>query len=184
MGRSPGCFNAAQYENESNPVSHEKWTAKQVWDQLQGSLTLYCCGLGTTGTLIGARRFFDKCKASVTVVGVVCAPDNAVPGVRTARQLQEIGFDWQNMMDHQVEAGTKESFKRSLQLCRAGLMAGPSSGFALAGLLKFLDSQRGQLDALRNANGEVVASFICTDTPLPYLDKYSTHLDPSDFVDE
>jgi cysteine synthase len=186
MGRSPGFFNAGQYENESNPASHEKWTARQVWEQLQGSLTVYCCGLGTTGTLIGAKRFFTKHKASVSVVGVVCAPENAVPGVRTARRLQEIGFDWKSMLDHQIEAGTKESFKRSLQLCRAGLMAGPSSGFALAGLLKFLHSQheRGQLDALRNAKGEVVASFICTDTPLPYLDKYSTHLDPSDFEDE
>jgi cysteine synthase len=60
-------------------------------------------------------------------------------------------------------------------------MAGPSSGFAYAGLLRFLGEQP-DLDGLRNKKGEVVATFICPDTPFPYLDKYSTILDPSDFV--
>ncbi len=62
-------------------------------------------------------------------------------------------------------------------------MGGPSSGFALAGLLRFLQERQATsgLDALRNEDGEVIATFICPDTPLPYLDKYSTHLDPSDF---
>ena len=82
-----------------------------------------------------------------------------------------------------MEVETRESFKKSLELCRAGLMAGPSSGFALVGLLKFLRGREAAstLDGLRNADGEVIATFICADTPLPYLDKYSTHLDPSDF---
>jgi hypothetical protein len=60
-------------------------------------------------------------------------------------------------------------------------MAGPSSGFALAGLLRFLGNQT-DLDEFRNSDGEVVAAFICCDTPFPYLDKYSTVLDPADFA--
>jgi hypothetical protein len=62
-------------------------------------------------------------------------------------------------------------------------LGGPSSGFALAGLLQFLETtvERSALDELRNADGEVYAVFVCADTPLPYLDKYSTHLDASDF---
>ena len=39
----------------------------------------------------------------------------------------------------------------------------------------------GTLDDLRNDAGEVVATFVCPDTTLPYPDKYSTHLEPSDF---
>jgi cysteine synthase len=80
-----------------------------------------------------------------------------------------------------VEASTKESYKKSLDLLRAGLIAGPSSGFALAGLLRFF-GQQSCIDPFRNADGEVVAAFICCDTPFPYLDKYSTILDPIDFV--
>ena len=57
------------------------------------------------------------------------------------------------------------------------------TGFALAGVLKFLEAARAnsKLDSLRNVDGEVLATFICCDTPLPYLDKYSTHLDAADF---
>ena len=48
---------------------------------------------------------------------------------------------------------------------------------------KFLEEQKNNsgLEKLRNKDGDVVAVFICPDTPFPYLDKYSTHLDPSDF---
>jgi cysteine synthase A len=80
-----------------------------------------------------------------------------------------------------VGAATKESYKKSLDLCRVGLLAGPSSGFALAGLLRFLGEHH-DLDRFRNSDGEVMASFICCDTPFPYLDKYSTILDPEDFA--
>ena len=97
--------------------------------------------------------------------------------------MREITHPWRESVDAVVEVGTRESFKRSLELCRRGLMAGPSSGFALAGLVRFLEARRaaGELDALRNEQGEVLATVVCADTPLPYLDKYSTHLDPSEF---
>ncbi len=182
-GTQPGFFNPAQYENDSNADAHEAWTAGQIWHQLQGELTVFCCGMGTTGTVVGARRFFDKQNAKVTVVGVTCAPDQAVPGVRSLRRLAEIAFDWPSFVHHRVDVGTKESFQKSLHLCRSGLLAGPSSGFALAGLLKFLEDRRAQgtLDQLRTPAGDVMAAMICADTPVPYLDKYSTHLDPWEF---
>ncbi len=182
MGKEPNAFNPGQYENEANPDSIEQWIAPQIWKQLGGSLTLFCAGLGTTGTILGASRFLKKQNKKIAVVGAIVAQDSAIPGVRTSERLKEIKFQWQDAVDSRVEVKTKDSFKKSLELCRAGLMAGPSSGFALAGLLSFLNQQPAQsLDALRNENGEVVAAFVCPDTPLPYLDKYSTHLDPGDF---
>jgi rhodanese-related sulfurtransferase len=106
-----------------------------------------------------------------------------VPGVRTPNLLKEIAFDWKKYVDHIEEIGTKESFKSSLELCRAGLMAGPSSGFALAGLLHFLAEQKklGNLEKLRNENDEIIAVFICPDSPLPYLDEYFEYLEESNF---
>jgi cysteine synthase len=184
-GRRPGWFAPSQYENDANPAASEKWIAPQIWAQTEGRLTVFATGLGTTGTLVGASRFFrrHKTQRSVAIVGVACAPNNAVPGVRSIARLREIALPWRESADAIVEVETRESFKKSLELCRAGLMGGPSSGFALAGLLKFLHSWKEEqsLDSLRNADGEVLATFVCADTPLPYLDKYSTHLDPSDF---
>ena len=181
MGKREGFLNLDQYSNKANVAAHAKWTTKQVWEQTEGELTVFCTGLGTTGTALGAVEYFRQQQASVTVVGVYCLPNNAVPGVRSMEGLAEISFDWRSEISQQVGVGTIESFKKSLDLCRAGLVAGPSSGFAYAGLLRFLREQR-DLDGFRNKKGEVVGTFICPDTPFPYLDKYSTILDPSDFV--
>jgi len=181
LGKRHGFLNLDQYGNKANVAAHAKWTAKQIWEQTRGELTVFCTGLGTTGTALGAVQYFKEQSSTVVIVGVYCLPDNAVPGVRSMEGLGEISFDWQSEISHRVGIGTKESFKRSLDLCRLGLMAGPSSGFAFAGLLKFLKEQR-DLDSLRNGNGEIICTFVCPDTPFPYLDKYSTILDPSDFV--
>ena len=183
LGNQLGHFSPGQYDNEANPSAYEKWVAPEIWEQTKNKLTVFAVGLGTTGTLVGASRYFRRQSQPVAMVGVICRPENAVPGVRTEARLQEIGFNWRGAADCIVEAGTKESFKYSLELCRAGLMAGPSSGFALAGLLRYLQERRdgSGFDQLRNKDGEVSAIFICADTPLPYLDKYSTHLESFDF---
>jgi cysteine synthase len=179
-GSRPGFFNLDQYSNSANVKAHAQWTASQVWQQTAGKLTLYAAGLGTTGTALGAVRYFHEHGHKVTVVGVYVLPNSAVPGVRSVERLQEISFDWETGVPHRVGAATRESYKKSLDLCRMGLLAGPSSGFALAGLLRFLGEHH-DLDRFRNSDGEVVAAFICSDTPFPYLDKYSTILDPVDF---
>lgn len=180
-GKQPGFLNLDQYSNPANINAHAKWTADQVWRQTGGKLTMYAAGLGTTATALGAVQYFREHDHKVTVVGVYVLPGSAVPGVRSIERLQEISFDWESEVPHRVGAATKESYKKSLDLCRVGLLAGPSSGFALAGLLRFL-SEHHDLDRFRNPDGEVVASFICCDTPFPYLDKYSTILDPEDFL--
>jgi cysteine synthase len=181
MGKKSGFHNLDQYGNPSNVGAHAKWTTQQIWEQTDGKLTLYGAGLGTTGTALGAVKFFRETAPGVTVVGVYCLPGSAVPGVRSLTTLKEIAFDWENEVPLRVGASTAESYKKSLDLCRAGLLAGPSSGFTLAGLLRFL-SEQNDLDRFRNADGEVVAAFVCCDTPFPYLDKYSTILDPTDFI--
>jgi cysteine synthase len=181
-GQQRGCFNPAQYENDANPAAYEKWVAPEILKQTNGRLTVFAAGLGTTGTLVGAGRCFRRSSPNVLLIGAMCLPQNAVPGVRSEARLREIAFPWCDIADYVAEVGTKESFVKSLELCRHGLMAGPSSGFTLVGLLKFLEERRraSTLDSIRNEDGEVLATFICPDTPFLYLDKYSTHLDPTD----
>jgi cysteine synthase A len=181
LGQQSGCINLDQYGNPANIDAHADWTTRQVWEQTEGKLTVYCAGLGTTGTALGAAKFFREHSCNVSIVGVHLDPRSAVPGVRSRELLKEIAFDWSKELRFVVQASTKESYKKSLDLSRAGLIAGPSSGFALAGLLRFFE-QQSNLDQFRNADGEVVAAFVCCDTPFPYLDKYSTILDPIEFM--
>ncbi len=68
-------------------------------------------------------------------------------------------------------------------MIRHGIVVGPSSGFALAGLLNFLKKQKenNMLKALANKNGIVNAVFICCDSPYPNLKDYFQYLDKSNF---
>ena len=183
IGKRKGWYNPGQYDNEANPRAHEKWTGAQIWEQTEEKITVFCAGLGTTGTMFGAGGYLKGRSTNLATVGVARLPNNPVPGVRTPNLLREITFDWKGVTDYIEEVGTKESFEKSLELCRAGIMAGASSGFALAGLLNFLSKlkENGELDKLRNSDGEIVAVFICPDSPLPYLNEYFEYLDASHF---
>lgn len=174
-----GWLNAGQYDNTDNPKAHEKWTGKQIWEQMQGDISVFCAGLGTTGTMVGAGRYLKQKNSQIKNIGVARLPNNPIPGPRTKNLLREIAFDWKDIVDSVEEVGTVDSYKESLNLCRNGLLVGPSSGFALKGLLNYLSrtKEHNQLDGLRNQNGEIVCVFIACDSPFPYLNEYFEYLD-------
>lgn len=176
--------NPGQYDNDANPRAHERWTARQIWQQTGGRIDVFCAGMGTTGTIIGNSRYLKKKDPSVRVVGVRRAPDNYVPGVRTQKLLKMVGFDWQPHVDVIEDVETAKSYRKSLELSRAGIIVGPSSGLALTGLLQYIDHLKASagLEDLRSGDdGDIVCVFPCPDGPLPYLDEYFSYLDHTDF---
>lgn len=182
-GRQPGWINPGQYDNPDNPKAHEKWTAKQIWKQTGGRIDVFCAGLGTTGTVTGTAKKLKKKNPAIQIVGVMRERNSYVPGVRTRGLLQLTGIDREKQVDSIVEVKTRESYQKSLQLSRAGIVVGPSSGFSLCGLLHYLEQRvtSNTLDALRDNDGDISCVFICCDGPVPYLDEYFKYLDPSDF---
>lgn len=174
-----GWLNAGQYDNFDNPKAHEKWTGKQIWDQTLGNISVFCAGLGTTGTMVGAGKYLKDKNKDIKNVGVARLSNNPVPGPRTKNLLREIAFDWENIVDEVEEVGTIDSYKTSLDLCRYGLLVGPSSGFTLKGLFNYLNKMRSEnkLDSLRNKDGEIICVFIACDSPFPYLNEYFEYLD-------
>lgn len=182
IGARKGWFNPAQYDNPANPQAHERWTGKQVWEQTNGAITLFCAGMGTTGTLVGTAQYLKRKNKNVKTVGVVRAANNPVPGVRTKNLLREIAFNWKGVVDMVEQVGTKEAFERSLKLCRAGIVVGPSSGFAFQGLLQSLESLKLQgFKGVKGKSKKIVAVFVCPDSPLPYLHEYFEYLDDKHF---
>ena len=177
-GEAADTWNPGQYDNPDNPAAHAKWTGPQIWEQTDGNLSLFCASLGTTGTLIGTSTYLKSRRPELPVVGVMRAPDNYVPGPRTEKLLNLVGFDWRSHLDHIEQAETSESYRLSMEMSRLGLLVGPSSGLCLSGLLQHLRESKdeGRLDALRNVDGEVLCVFICCDGPLAYLDEYSKYV--------
>ncbi|KAK1978793.1 cysteine synthase [Colletotrichum cereale] len=183
MGREKGtALNPNQYENDDNWKSHVRWTGAQIFRQLP-QITLICAGMGTSGTLTGLGTYFKNAKPSVYRLGVCTAPGDRVPGPRSYALLQPVEFPWRSAVDHVEHVGSHHSYALSLELCRQGLIAGPSSGFNLQGLYQFLDKRltAGNLAELADEAGAVHCVFVCCDLPYQYIDEYFTKLSPGHF---
>jgi cysteine synthase len=201
MGRKKGWFCLEQYNNGGNPDAHQLWTGPEIWDQTEGKISIFCSAIGTGGTVVGTSKFLKKMNPKLTIVGV-SRVGGPVPGVRSTQRLNLLEFDWTSAVDDLVEIDLKESYEESLNLSRHGLLVGPSSGFAFAGLKKYLskkldtaliqrplsqssDRAMGRptpgLDLMRNTNGEILCVFPCYDSPFQYLGEYFKFLDPKLF---
>ena len=112
------------------------------------------------------------------------APESYVPGVRTEKLLKLVGFGWRKHVDSIERIKTPESYRLSMEISRRGIIVGPSSGLALAGLLQHLANLKAEnaLDDLRDQeSGEIVCVFPCPDGPMPYLDEYFKYIDTAHF---
>ena len=183
-GKRADTLNPGQYDNPDNPRAHERWTAPQIWEQTGGKIDVFCAGLGTCGTVIGNATYLKRKNPDLRVVGVMRAPDNYVPGVRTENLLKMVGFDWRGHVDEVERVKTADAYRLSMAMSRRGIIVGPSSGLALAGLLQHLRALQaaGTLDELRaGPDRDIICVFPCPDGPMPYLDEYFKYLDASDF---
>lgn len=179
-GEQSGWYNPGQYDNDANPAVHRKVTGPQIYNQLDGKVAMFVAGLGTTGTLLGTAQYLGSKIPELNVIGVVRAPNNAVPGVRTKNGLNEVTFDWEKTItDDLVVVNEHDSYEHSLRLIRQGLLVGPSAGFAYAGVLKQLASMKkdGTIEQLRSKN----VVFVAPDSMFPYTQEYIEVLDDSYF---
>ena len=70
-----------QYGNPANALAHERGTAPELLADLP-SITHFVAGLGTTGTLMGARRAFHREKPEVRIVAAEPRYGELVYGLR------------------------------------------------------------------------------------------------------
>lgn len=175
--------NLGQYDNENNWRSHLRWTGPQVWRQLP-EVGLFCMGMGSTGCITGAGRYLKAQKPSIRVLGVCNAEADIVPGPRERPMHETSPFPWKEVVDFTTTVTSEASYRLSMQLSREGIISGPSSGMALAGLLAFLGEQkeRGTLDQLLDPSSrELSCVFICCDLPQKHMDTYFQKLSPEEF---
>ncbi|MCH8219108.1 MAG: pyridoxal-phosphate dependent enzyme [Planctomycetes bacterium] len=131
-----------QYANTNNPQAHYQTTGPEIWKQTEQKVTHLVAGLGTCGTLTGAGRFLREKNPDITLVGVHPEEGHDIPGVRSIRQLEQTELFDRELMNHLVEVTNREAFDMCLRLNREeSIIAGPSSGMALAGALKVIEDQ-------------------------------------------
>lgn len=111
---------------------------------------------------------------SAYVFSVCTAAGDRVPGPRSYALLAPVEFPWKSSVDQIEEVGSHDSFSWSIELCRQGLICGPSSGFNLRGLFQFIEKRRaaGTLADLAGPDEEIHCVFLCCDLPYQYISDY------------
>ncbi|KAI1066610.1 hypothetical protein LB507_011079 [Fusarium sp. FIESC RH6] len=175
-------INPNQYENDLNWNAHVKWTGPQIHAQLP-EINLICAGMGTSGTMTGLGTYFKEAKPSVYRLGVCTAPGDRVPGPRSFALMAPVQFPWKKSVDHIEEVDSHNSFSKSLDLCRNGIVCGPSSGFNLTGLFQLIEKRKaeGSLADLAGPDGTINCVFLCCDLPYQYISEYFDKLGESYF---
>ncbi len=148
---TPGAILADQYENPRNPESHYATTGPEIWDQTAGRITHFVCGIGTGGTITGTGRYLKEKNPRVNIVGIdprgsalreYYYTRKMTPLPKTYK-VEGIGQDYVpgvldfSVIDEVIEADDRESFLMARRLTREeGILAGGSSGTAVAGMMK------------------------------------------------
>ena len=73
LAKVHGWFLTRQFENEANPATHERTTAREIMDDFAGtSLDYWVTGFGTGGTLNGVARVLTKESPNTKII--LCEP--------------------------------------------------------------------------------------------------------------
>jgi [CysO sulfur-carrier protein]-thiocarboxylate-dependent cysteine synthase len=120
-----------QYGNPANAQAHYEGTAAEVLADLP-TVTHFVAGLGTTGTLMGAGRYFREHKPGVQVVAAEPRYGELVYGLRNLEEgfVPEL-YD-ETLIDGRFSVGPRDAVRRVRQLLELeGIFAGISTGAIL-----------------------------------------------------
>ena len=129
-----------QFANPDNPEAHYRGTAPEIFEQTGGAITHFVSSMGTTGTIMGASRYFREVKPEIEIIGLQPVEGSAIPGIRRWPEayLPKIFDSTQVDRVIDIEQSVAEDVMRRLA-CEEGIFAGVSSGGAVAGALLLSD---------------------------------------------
>jgi cysteine synthase len=151
LGReTPGAVLLRQFDNPANPAIHAATTAPEILRDTAGRLDLFVAGIGTGGTITGVSRTLKPLLPNLISVGVEPAGAAVLSGSTPGQHhIQGIGAGFvpkvleRNLVDQVVTITDEEAFAAARHLARAeGVLAGISSGAALAAVLKLARQER------------------------------------------
>jgi cystathionine beta-synthase len=145
----PDAYRPDQFTNANNPQAHYLSTGPEIWEDSAGKVGVLVAGMGTGGTISGTARFLKEKNPNVTIVGA--DPEGSILSGDSPHsfKVEGIGEDFipktfnRQIVDEMVRVSDKDSFNTARRLAREeGILAGGSSGTALAAALKFAQRLR------------------------------------------
>jgi cystathionine beta-synthase len=139
----PGAVQPNQYFNPENPKTHFETTGPEIWEQTQGGVDVFVCGVGTGGTISGVGRYLKQQRPDIQIVGA--DPEGSVYSGDDPRPylVEGIGEDFfpetydPGVVDRLVRVSDRDSFLMARAVTRQeGILVGGSSGTAVAAALQ------------------------------------------------
>lgn len=148
----PNAFLANQYHNPDNPEAHYLTTGPEIWDQCDGKLDYFFCGMGTGGTASGTAKFLKEKNPKLKLIGIDPVGSLYYDMVKTGKGTgaktyltEGIGEDFVpstmdlSLVDECVYVDDTESFSAARMLAqKEGLLVGGSCGSAFYGAAQYL----------------------------------------------
>ncbi len=126
-----------QFANPDNPLSHYTGTAPEIWRQTGGAITHFISSMGTTGTIMGASRFFKEKNPAIEIVGLQPEDGASIPGIRRWPEAYLPSIYDAARVDRIIDMPQIEAEQAMRALAREeGIFCGVSSGGAVAGALQ------------------------------------------------
>ncbi len=142
----PGAYKPDQYHNPANTDAHYKTTGPEIWEQTEGKITHFVCGMGTGGTITGVGKYLKEKNPKIKIIGI--DPVGSVfaeyhrthkfPKLMKTYKVEGVGEDFIpstidfKYIDEVIQVEDRDCFVTARSLARQeGILVGGSSGMAL-----------------------------------------------------
>ncbi len=150
IARDEGAIMLHQFANPANCAAHYERTGPEILAAVP-DVDVFVAGLGTGGTLMGVGQRLKESGRPVKVVAVEPHPGNVVQGLRSLAEGYVPPIFDPAALDGKILVRSAHAFRAARLLVeREGIFAGPSSGAALHGALRW---------ARRMRRGNIVVLF-------------------------
>ena len=141
---NPGSFIPSQFDNPVNPLTHQKTTGPEIWQDLDGNVDAYVACIGTGGTLSGTGKFLKQQNPQIKIVGVEPASSPLITkGIAGPHKIQGIGANFipqnydSSIVDQIICVQDDDAFEYAKLIAKTeGAFVGISSGAALCAAIQ------------------------------------------------
>jgi cysteine synthase A len=136
LAETPESFMPNQFTNPANPEVHRRTTAKEIWEDTEGSIDIFVAGVGTGGTITGVGETIKAQKPSLHVVAVEPADSPVLSGGKPGpHKIQGIGAGFvpkilnREIIDEIITVTNEQAMETARRIAKQeGILCGISSG--------------------------------------------------------